>query len=77
MKVIFKKLETLDVLENPTINEEMEHWFDGKTIRTVQNIEAQRGNKDWLHYHGYYINVKWFDEYHDHKDVMDLFSMEI
>jgi hypothetical protein len=75
VKVIFKRIETLDRFEDPTINEGMEHWFDGRTIRNV-DIDPST-IVTWFKYRGYLVNENWFDEYQEHSDVIDLFTREL
>jgi hypothetical protein len=71
MRVIFKKLEFLNKDETPSINGDMEHYFDGKTVREVSAKGRYYG------YHGWNINDKWFDEYNEHDDIEKLFELEL
>ena len=71
IKVIFKKLEFLDRDETPGINEDMEDYFDGKTVREVFKNDHQRHYQ----YSGWSINEKWFDECDD--EIMKLFKLEL
>jgi hypothetical protein len=87
VKVIFKKLDDIpraDRRKDPVLVEAMEHLFDGKTIRVVRPDDE---NSEWFLYEyigeryddSYFIHQTWFKEYRidEHKDVMNLFSMEI
>lgn len=74
MKVIFKNLNCLDGNDPPGINDDMKKYFDGETIREIGALNPHLGN---YYYKGWSINPKWFDEYHEHKKIMELFNLEL
>jgi hypothetical protein len=81
VKVIFKKLDNIPYElrdTHPNLSQEMYPFFDGKTVRTVIENDAEfiaRGS-DYI-YGKYFINKKWTNKYVDFKEIERLFNIEL